>query len=362
MSPRTPRPGRIAAVATALAALALTGCQATAESEPVETTRPIVLTMAHIDASGRHDPAATWFVDRVAKLSEGRITVRLEPSCCGGEPDVEAQLVDEVAAGSFDLGWVGTRVFTDLGVPDLNPLTAPMLIDSYALQTAVLSSDAAAEALGAVAELGVEPLALGPGLLRYPLADAPLGAPADWQGVSMVAFRSAQTSDALALLGAEALVIGFDERNAGLDAGSIRAVENSLLFVEGFEQALPVVTLDVRLWPRTSALIAAPGTAEALGEDGVEVLQAAAAGTLERSGEFLVFEQTAIMGACPLDVTFATAGDDALAELRAAFEPILSGLRDDPATAPLLEEIEALKSTTDGDEPPNMPPGCGADG
>ena len=45
-----------------------------------------------------------------------------------------------VAAGQVDLGWSGTRVFDTMGVTSFQALHAPMLIDSYALQHAVIAS------------------------------------------------------------------------------------------------------------------------------------------------------------------------------------------------------------------------------
>ena len=45
-----------------------------------------------------------------------------------------------VADDTYDLGVVGTQVFDTLGVTSFQALNAPMLLDSYPLQAAVLES------------------------------------------------------------------------------------------------------------------------------------------------------------------------------------------------------------------------------
>lgn len=350
----------------AAVALLLTGCQATAAEEASGSAPPaeaVTLTLAHIDGGTALDPAVDWFADRVAEISDGAVTVEIRTSCCGREPDVEERLVDLVASGEVDLGWVGTRVFADLGVTELSALTAPMVVDSYALQREVIVSDAAAEALAAVERLGVEPLALQPGAMRHPLGtDAALGAPADWQDVPVATFHSTQNAESLELLGAEPLDVGFDERDAGLADGTIRAVENSLAFLDGDREALiPYASVDVALWPRVSALIGAPGLADSVGEGVVGILRDAAAETADLTGDLRTVDQIAVRGACLLGATMATVGEDAVGALRDAFEPKLEELRRDARTGPLLEAVEESKAASGGDEPLTIPPDCAAE-
>ena len=52
-----------------------------------------------------------------------------------------------VATGQVDLGCAGTRVFDTMGVTSFQALQAPMLIDSYALQHAVIEGDLPREML-----------------------------------------------------------------------------------------------------------------------------------------------------------------------------------------------------------------------
>ncbi|MDP3207981.1 MAG: hypothetical protein Q8M65_02430, partial [Rhodoglobus sp.] len=183
--------------ALAVAALALTGCSPGA---PIE---PVTLTLAHVDGGPELDPAVGWFVDRVAELSDGAITIEVAYGCCGDTVDVEELLVASVADGSADLGWFGTRVLGDLGVTAAAALTAPLLVDSYELQAAVLGSSAVTTALGAIAALGVDPIAFAPGTLRRPLASTgPVLSVADWKGATVASFHSAQNAEAFTALGA----------------------------------------------------------------------------------------------------------------------------------------------------------------
>ena len=101
-----------------------------------------------------------------------------------------------VAAGEFDLAWVGARVFDTLGVNSFRALTAPMLIDSYPLQQAVIASDIPGEMLAELDQLDVTGIALLADGLRKPIAvDQPLLSPADFDGLTFTALRSATLAD-----------------------------------------------------------------------------------------------------------------------------------------------------------------------
>lgn len=179
-----------APLAGLVVALAVAGCSN--EAAPAESDETATLRMLHFDGGASLDPAVSWFVDEVAERSGGNVEIELVRSCCGEDADVERVLVSKVADSEADLGWVGTRVFGDLGVPDLRALTAPMLLDSYALQEAVITSDFAGERLASVSDLGVSEVALVPGPMRVPLSSTgPLVAPEDWSGLRVHTVASA---------------------------------------------------------------------------------------------------------------------------------------------------------------------------
>ncbi len=77
------------------------------------------------------------YVREVARLSDDTVSLDLFEST--SKPlDIEAQVVDRVASGSVDIGFVGTRTWAGQDVHAFDALQAPFLIDSYELQQAVL--------------------------------------------------------------------------------------------------------------------------------------------------------------------------------------------------------------------------------
>ena len=175
----------------------------------------------------------------------------------------------DVAAGQADLGWAGTRVFDLLGVDALTPLTAPMVIDSYALENAVITSKLAPDLLRSVDELGITGLALLGGGLRKPIAaDAPLLSADDWKGVTFQSFPSAGQAAAIRALGATPSNVLFENLDAGVVAGDIRGFEKNLHIVRmnAQEHIAPYITTNVNLWPEPSIVFANPAALARLTE------------------------------------------------------------------------------------------------
>ena len=84
-------------------------------------------------------------------------------------PTPSSRSCSDVAAGEVDLGWVGTRVFDTLDVKSFQALTAPMLIDSYALESAVIESGITEQMMEGLDELGVAGLGVLADGLRRPI-------------------------------------------------------------------------------------------------------------------------------------------------------------------------------------------------
>jgi TRAP-type transport system periplasmic protein len=322
--------------------------------------KPTTLTLLHVDGEAGLDPAVGWFTQRVAELSDGDITVDVDYLCCGKGHDVEEQLVNRVADGRGQLGWVGTRVFDTVGVLGLRALTAPMLIDSYPLEKAVIESGIAAKGLAELDELGVRGLAIMPGELRKPLSSVePVRSRADWAGKKAVAFHSRLNAQTLTSLGAVPLDLSFEDRDAGLSAGSIQVAENSLRFQNGNRvQMLPYATVNVSLWPRISALIANPDALASLNKSQVEVLVRAAKDTAARTGDFAKADSGFIGSSCTAGGRFAEASAAQLAELTKALAPVYRELEKDAVTQRMMADIRALKGEVDPGPALQIPQGC----
>jgi len=343
--------------ATALV-LALSGCAAGATVAP--SSNPTTVTLFHIDGGPELDPAVDWFAERVDELSDGALTVEIVRSCCGEANDLEERLVAAVADGDADLGWVGTRVLGDLGVSDLAAMTAPMLIDDYALQQAAATSDEATQALAALDGLGVVGLAVMPGSLRVPLtSDAPVLSLSDWQGRVVASFHSTSAADGLRALGAAPLDVGFKERDEGLYDGSISTLENSFLMLDtGREQIVPYATTNLVLWPRSSVLIANPTLSDRLSEEQSAIIEQAARDVVDRTDEYAELDEAAITTACADGARFAEASESDLAAMRDALAGSYAEIADDPAAAPLYEAIVQLKQERGPAASPAIPDGC----
>src|SRR5215217_6184960 len=129
-------------VLAATAAFAVASCSGGGggEDKAGRTSEPVVLRLANTNGDLDFTPAVADFVDRVEELSGGNLRIEAADEWGDFASDAEQQVVEDVAAGEVDLGWVGTRVFDTLDVKSFEALTAPMLIDSYALERAAIGS------------------------------------------------------------------------------------------------------------------------------------------------------------------------------------------------------------------------------
>src|SRR5687767_1025045 len=152
---------------------------------------PVVLRMAGATDDPRLHPSVDYFVHRVEEVSGGELRIELVNKWGDFAPDAEQQIVRDVADGEFDLGSVGTGVFDTMGILSFQALTAPMLIDSYALQNAVIQSGITDEMMRSLDGVGVMGLGVLPDGLRKPIGvETPILAPADWRDIAFGTMRS----------------------------------------------------------------------------------------------------------------------------------------------------------------------------
>ena len=131
---------------------------------------PVVLRMANSHAHIDFTSAIGQVVQRVRELSGGNLRIEVVDDWGEYSADAEQQVVRAVAAGKVDLGWSGTRVFDTMGVTSFQALQAPMLIDSYTLQRAVIASDLPGLMMEGLDKVGVEGLGVLADGLRKPIA------------------------------------------------------------------------------------------------------------------------------------------------------------------------------------------------
>jgi TRAP-type C4-dicarboxylate transport system substrate-binding protein len=322
---------------------------------------PVVLQMANSYGGLDQLPAVAYFVDRVEELSGGEVRIEAMDGWGDFAPGVEQQLVRSISAGEADLGWVGTRVFDTLGVKSFQALTAPMLIDSYAVQEAVIESGITEEMLMALDEVGVIGLGVLANGLRKPIGvDGPIVGAADWQGISFGSFGSDGQERAIRALGATPAEVIGPYREEAIADDAIQGFEFSLFNYRDpkWVGLAPYVTADVNLWPQMDVLIGHPDRLEALTDEQRGWLQRAAEDAARRSAALADSEARSIQIACQSGARFAEASKSDIAALEAAFAPVYAELQRDPATKGYIEQIEALKRSIPVQAAPTIPAGC----
>jgi TRAP-type C4-dicarboxylate transport system substrate-binding protein len=321
----------------------------------------VVLHMANTGAHIQFTPAIEYFVSRVEEISDGNLRIGMVHEWGDFSPDAEQQVVRAVSAGEVDLGWSGTRVFDTMGVTTLQALTAPMLIDSYALEDAVIRSGITEQMLRGLDEVGVTGLAVVADGLRKPIAvDGPLLGPEDYHGLTFQAFRSEGHAEAIRALGANPTEVFGPSLDDGLENGEIQGFEKNLLVYEHnlMYTLAPYVTANVNLWPQMPVLFANPDRFATLTEEQRGWLRRAAADAAARSAALADRDAQLLTFLCESGARFANASEADLAALRRAFAPVYSMLERDPETKAFIERIEELKLATPPGPQLAIPPGC----
>ena len=322
----------------------------------------IVLTMANTSSQMSHQPAVEHFADRVAKLSGGEVRIKPENEWGDFHPDAERQVVRSVAAGKVDLGWVGSRVFDTLDVTSFQAMTAPMLVDSYELQDAVISSTMARRMMQGVESLGVVGLGVVPDAMRKPIGvEKPLRGPSDWRGTTFGTFPSKSQEASIKALGATPAEVFGHTRADALQAGKLGGFELGLHLYQGnpeWLQSAPYVTANVNLWPQTDVLLADPSRFKDLTDQQRGWLRQAAEDAAGDAKALADRDDTLIQKVCDAGGRMANASDADLGALTKAFAPVYASLERDSETKALISEIRALKRSTQARPRPAIPDGC----
>lgn len=343
--------GRLVCVlvsAVLAATLAACGSAAPASVDKVGGRgEPVVLRLGNVNGGPRHVPSIEHFAKRLQEVSAGAIQVEISYGV-GDGPDAESQLLREVANGSWDLGFVGTSLLDTLEVSTFVALTAPMLIDSYGLEEAVINSDIPAQMLSGVDTLGVTGLAiLGDGLRRPIGIDEPIVTRADWRGIGFGTYASEYQSAAIAALGASPGPGFGAARDEAIEAGTIQGFEFHLnAYHENLaERTAPYISANVIFWPRTLVLFVNPDRFGRLTAEQRGWLEQAAADTAASSTDLVADETNVVRDICLSGGRFAEASGSDLAALRDALAPVYTALERDAATKAFIERILELKST-----------------
>jgi TRAP-type C4-dicarboxylate transport system substrate-binding protein len=352
-------------VALALAAATVVGCGSSAGGDKAGGNGggPVVLRMASTPFGLADVPPVAEFVRRVRALSGGTLQIKVNSNWGDYAPGAEAQVVRAVAAGTVDLGWAGSRVFDTLGVPGFQALSAPMLIDSYPLESAVLRSGIPDRMMAGLSKLRVAGLGVLGEQLRLPFsARRPLLAPADWRGVPFGTYRSGVQEQAIRTLGATPVVAFGMYRIHDLASGQIQGFELDIgRYVRGDAglAGTVYVTANVVLWPQFDVLVGNPRRLASLTSQQRGWLRQAA-GDAARDSTALAAGAVApdFRQACAVGARFVTATPADVAAMRKALSAVYQSLETDVQTRAFIQQIQRLKTATAPGPPLPIPADC----
>ena len=344
-------PIRRAGIAVVAAAL-LAGCSSFEGNKAGGAGTPIVLRMATVHALPGALPQVEYLVDRVEDLSAGNVRIDMVYQVGGFALGAEQEVVRDVAAHRYDLGVVATPVFDTLGITSFRALTAPLLIDNYPLEQAVIDSDIPVGMMGSLARVHVTGLGiLGGGLWKPIAVEKPLMGADDWRGISVVvASPSNEESEAILALGARPV-----DASRPSDGQTSSLLTYPLLDTR---EPVPYVTANVNLWPRPIAVIGDPDRLAMLSPEQRAWLDEAVRDTATRSTGLVNGDAGFLSNLCAAGDRFADASDADLSALREAFAPIYADLEQDPQTKDFIAEIRRLKAETLPGDGLVIPGGC----
>lgn len=321
----------------------------------------IVLRLA-VSAGGLDGmPGVEDFMRRIERLSRGAIRVRPVTSWGAFEPDAEVQVVHAAASGMVDLAVTRSNVFDTLGVSSFEALSAPMLIDSYPLENAVLDGAIPGRMLAGIKSLGVSGLAVFGDDLRVPISvHHPLLAPRDWRGLTFGTYRSSVQEQVIRALGATPLVVFGPFRTQALVAGKIQAFEQDVTGTaqNGLVRLAPWFTANVALWPEIDVLLANPARLASLTDQQRAWLSQAAQAAVRDSAALSADNGAYARADCAAGARFVDATPADLAGMRGALAPVYRQIESNPQTRAFIEQIQALKRSTHGGPVIRVPPGC----
>ena len=296
---------------------------------------PLVLEIGTNDFPGRvAAEQIEKFAETVAKLSEGLLLI--EPVWRVGGENVthwDQEVSRQVVSGELDMGNIPSRAFDTEGVTSLRALNAPFLITTDELLDEVVASDLRSDMLSGLEDIGLVGLALLPEGLRHPFGfGQPLVGVDDYAGGAIRAPASATTAAIIESLGGTVVEGAIDpETQIGMESGY------------PFGEPGSVATGNVVFFPKVNTLVISVEAFERLTDTQREIVEQAAAETLQWSIESRVSDFEAAARFCAEGGAVVLADEETLAGLEEATGRVYEDLEADPLTENLMEQIHELK-------------------
>jgi len=328
----------------------LSVCPAVMLSAAVSATTPDAVITLRIGTDDVPVKPATdqieQFARAVAERSEGSIVIEPVWHAAGdvANGDFDQHVARMVTSGELEMGLIPARAWDTEGVTTLRALQTPFLITDEALVDEIVSDDdLTGELMSGLDAAGVVGLGLFPEGLRHPFSALivddsgelaygdPLLSPADYQGAVLGWITSAQTAAMFEALG----VTRFDDET---DPTLLVGRESSYQF------APPgTATGNVTFFPKVNSLVINADVWAGLSAEQQAILTDAAADTREWAIDHVQSDHDAALQRCADGFGIVLASEEDLAGLPEATAPVVAELREDPATAALIDEITAMR-------------------
>jgi TRAP-type C4-dicarboxylate transport system substrate-binding protein len=318
--------------------------------------KPVVLTLASHDTGA---DAREW-IAAVQRLSGGSVRIAQRPDWRDREVDYERHTIDDLRSGKVDLALIPARAYDTLGVRSFQALLAPLLVDSYPVERAVLTSHVPDRMLAGVAPLGVVGVAALPGTLQHVLSmTAPLLRPVDYaihplKGWEIGVRPSRLTTATFRALGDRTVAVA-----PGDDTRRFYSVEQSASEIVAFhyQDVTQGMTLprNITFWPRVMTVAMNRDAYGRLSASQRRALVGAGSASIGPSVQRIERADThAMRSFCRVrpfhqQVRLVTATPTDLRLTRRALRPVYAGLMRDPASA---AEIRAIRSIRGATRPP----------
>jgi TRAP-type C4-dicarboxylate transport system substrate-binding protein len=316
------------------------------QSGPPTKVGPIAqilkVSLGTVNGSGDDDQS---FAASAKTLSSGAIDVAIADRLHTGDLASEAELIADVAAGKPQLGLIAARGFDTAGVTSFVGLQAPMLIDSYDLESKVLATEWATKLLDGPRSIGVVGLGYVQGELRQALGiTRDLVQASDFHGARIGIRPSRATEMTMQALGVTTVPQAADFVLSGLDGIEMGAQG---IAGNGFYKGATSLTGNLVLWPRPNIVFANAKWFDGLSADQRAQLRAAVAQTSQLAVTRLPgLAQEARGGFCAADFPIKSASSPQLVALRQQLQPVIDQMSTDPGTKATIDGITALKASS----------------
>ena len=343
LSRRGLAPRAAAVTLSAALLLAAGGCSASG-TKAGPNRPPVTLRLATVENAGaEYIDAVRGFAAEVARLTGGSVTIQLNLEADFPWTAHSEQVVtDMVRNGRTDLALVPPRVFDTVGIHGFEALQTPMLIDSPELAGAITTGSIAADLLAGLSGDGLIGLGLFYDGLRRPLAVH--GAVTTAGQFDTLLIRVPISGVAFEMFRALGAVPDGGTSHAVATTGArYPAAETQLEIADSDFPAGSTITANMVFYPKFNALLANPGAFNRLTRAQQDALRQAASATAAGAVDTTADDEARAETFCEGGGHVVLAAESEIEKMQATFEPVVDRLLADPASGPLIREIETLK-------------------